>query len=239
MTDFPCQCHSELQSCRIQLVTNKPTRRSDTHLVEGFSTQLQFGSGKSFGRQHFELLGVAHCGGEYLFLWHGCVEETRFDGIHIHSEPLFLVTRRRQNDPPCDGQGTVDFEEIFGLPLVLSQGQHAVRAMVEETAAKLERRLDIRIATESSRLRMSYIRSGVTAGILPWPTFDGPWRRGELHARRIVKPDLVRRVNLAWPRNQPLNAASRSVRERLFVICQELLNEGVIRGEWTGAELPA
>lgn len=166
-------------------------------------------------------------------------EETRFDGIHTHSEPLFLVTRRRQDDPPCDGQGTVAFEEIFELPLVLSQGRHAVRAMVEETAASFDRRLNIKIATESSRLRMSYIRSGVTAGILPWPTFDSPWRRGELHARRITNPDLVRHVNLAWPRNHPLNAASRAVRERLFVICQELMDEGVIRGDWMGAELPA
>ncbi|SPJ31144.1 hypothetical protein TRM7615_04685 [Falsiruegeria mediterranea M17] len=93
------------------------------------------------------------------------------------------------------------------------------------------RTLNLRVTTESTRLRISYIRSGVTYGVLPWPSFDALWRRGELTAQRLVNPDLVRNIFLAWPRNQPLNAATRVVRQEMMEICHELFEAGIIKGD--------
>lgn len=158
------------------------------------------------------------------------------DYLHLYSEPLFLVSRRRPHEPPCEGDETADADELFQVPLVLSQQSHAVREMVEDFAQQLGRPLDLRVTTESTRLRISYIRSGVTSGVLPWPSFDSLWRRGEIKARRIVNPDLIRNIFLAWPKNQPLNAASRAVRQEMLTICHELFEEGVIRGTLVSEE---
>jgi len=151
--------------------------------------------------------------------------------LHLYNEPLFLVSRRHSEDPEDDGTETADAETLFSVPLVLSQQNHAVREMVEKVAQDMGRTLNIRTATESTRLRISYIRSGVTSGVLPWPSFDTLWRRGEIKAKRLVNPDLVRQIFLAWPKNQPLNAASRAVREEAILICHDLFDEKVIRGE--------
>ena len=151
--------------------------------------------------------------------------------LHLYDEPLFLVSRRRVGDAEDAGTATVDTEALFTVPLVLSQQSHAVREMVERVARDFGRTLNVRVATESVQLRISYIRSGVTSGVLPWPSFDSLWRRGEIFAQRLVNPDLIRQIFLAWPRNQPLNAASRAVRDEAIAICRELFDEGVIRGE--------
>ena len=151
--------------------------------------------------------------------------------LHLYNEPLFLVSRRGAGDAEDSGTATIDAEALLAVPLVLSQQRHAVREIVEKVAKDFGRTLDVRVATESTRLRISYIRSGVTYGVLPWPSFDPLWRRGEINAQRLVNPDLVRQVFLAWPRNQPLNAASRAVRDEAIAICHVLFKEGVIRGE--------
>lgn len=151
--------------------------------------------------------------------------------LHLYDEPLFLVSRRRSGEPEDDGKAVTNVETLFNVPLVLSQQSHAVRSMVEEVADDFGKALNIRTATESTRLRISYIRSGVTSGVLPWPSFDTLWRRGEITAQRLVNPDLVRHIYLAWPKNQPLNAASRAVRYEAISICHELYEQGVIRGD--------
>ncbi|MBO9446734.1 LysR family transcriptional regulator [Ruegeria sp. R14_0] len=151
--------------------------------------------------------------------------------LHLYSEPLFLVSRRRDQDAASDGTETVNVDQLFSVPLVLSQRSHAVREMVEEVAQKKGKTLNLRVTTESTRLRISYIRSGVTYGVLPWPSFDTQWRRGEIKAQRLVKPELTRDIYLAWPKNQPLNAATRAVRQEMLEICHELFEDGVIRGE--------
>ncbi len=153
--------------------------------------------------------------------------------LHLYTEPLYLVSRRRSDAPPCTGEDTADVEELFSVPLVLSQQSHAVREMVESVSERLGRTLNLRVTTESTRLRLSYIRSGVSSGVLPWPSFDALWRRGEISARRLDNPELIRDIYLAWPRNQPLNAASRAVRQEMLDICHELFDLGVIRGTLT------
>lgn len=150
--------------------------------------------------------------------------------LHLYTEPLYLVTRRKEGDKPCSGDETIDVKALFSTPLVLSQQSHAVREIVEDVAEKMGRALNLRVTTESARLRLSYIRSGVTSGVLPWPSIDALWRRGEISAKRLVKPDLIREVYLTWPRNQPLNAGSRAVRQELLDICHELFDSGIIRG---------
>ncbi|MCT4610626.1 MAG: LysR substrate-binding domain-containing protein [Pelagimonas sp.] len=155
----------------------------------------------------------------------------KVDYLHLYQEPLFLVSRRRPTDPVDEGIGEANVEDLFTVPLVLSQQSHAVREIAEGVANKFGKALDVRVATESTRLRISYIRSGVTSGILPWPSFESLWRRGEISARRLVNPDLVRQIYLAWPKNQPLNAASRAVRAETISICHDLYDEDIIRGE--------
>ncbi|MCG7521423.1 LysR substrate-binding domain-containing protein [Ruegeria sp. Ofav3-42] len=155
---------------------------------------------------------------------------TRAEYLHLYTEPLYLVSRHRAGEKPCSGTETVDVEALFTVPLVLSQQTHAVREIVEDVAEKKGRALNLRVTTESARLRLSYIRSGVTSGVLPWPSLDALWRRGEISAKRLVNPDLIRDIYLAWPRNQPLNAASRAVRQEMLDICHELFDHGVIRG---------
>lgn len=118
----------------------------------------------------------------------------KVDFLKVYAEPLYLVSRKRADDPECHGTETVHSDELFKVPLVLSQKTHAVRHLLQTLCEESGRALDIRVTTESTRLRMSYIRSGMTHGVLPWPSFDALWRRGEIRARKIDDARLTREV---------------------------------------------
>ncbi|MEM7299476.1 MAG: LysR family transcriptional regulator [Pseudomonadota bacterium] len=155
----------------------------------------------------------------------------KLEFVHIYTEPLYLASRRRPHDPPCSGEETVSCDDLFEVPLVLSQKSHAVRELVEAVANETGRGLNIRVTTESTRLRISYIQSGVTHGVLPWPSLDTPWRRGELRARRIDDARLTRDICFVWPKNQPMSAATKCVLNETLAICQQLFEEGIVKGD--------
>nr|WP_228050978.1 LysR family transcriptional regulator [Pontibacterium sinense] len=157
--------------------------------------------------------------------------------VHTHllyEEPLFFVERYPDDGNPKDINDTISFRELSRRPLAVSQKSHAVRAMLEEISAKKNMPLKIKLETESTRLIMSFAASGVANAVMPWPSIYNIWEQKMITARKISRPDMLRQVCVAWPKNYPLNTASIIVKDMIVQIIEDLYKEGVIAGEWLG-----
>ncbi|WP_165839985.1 LysR family transcriptional regulator [Motiliproteus coralliicola] len=153
------------------------------------------------------------------------------NGIVLYREPLYLVERLKEGEQQDDSL-QIGFRELSRKPLVASHKKHAVRALVEKTAAEKKLPLNIKVEAESGRLLRSYVRDGVAAAVLPWSSQHHMWLDGEVSTRKIVKPDLERLIYLAWPKGFPLNAACNVVKSMLHDSIYSLYQQGIIRGEW-------
>lgn len=154
----------------------------------------------------------------------------------LYEEPLFFVEKYPEDGNPRDINDAISFREVSKRPLAVSQKSHAVRAMLEDISSKKNMPLNIKLETESTRLIMSFAASGVANAVMPWPSIYNIWEQKKITARKISRPDMVRQVCVAWPKNYPLNTASTIVKEMIVQIIEDLYKEGVIAGSWLGEE---
>ena len=147
-------------------------------------------------------------------------------------EPLFFV----QGNGSGGGEvgEPITFDEVAELPLVLSRNPHAVRRVMEKTAAQKKISLNVKVEAESTGLLKNYLKSGIASAILPWPYLCSMLKRGEVSVRKIVEPELIRTIYIAWSKNYPLNAAATIVKEKLSELIGDLHEEEVICGEMIG-----
>ncbi|WP_169828858.1 LysR family transcriptional regulator [Marinobacterium jannaschii] len=156
----------------------------------------------------------------------------------LYEEPLYFVEQYPSEGQPKDIDDAISFREVSKKPLAVSQKSHAVRAMLEDLSAKKDLPLNIKLETESTRLIMSFAASGVANAVMPWPSIYNIWEQKKITARKITRPDMVRQVCIAWPKNYPLNTASIIVKDMIFKIIRDLYEEGVIAGQWLSEDQP-
>lgn len=154
----------------------------------------------------------------------------------LYEEPLFFVEKYPDDGNPRDINDAISFREVSKRPLAVSQKSHAVRAMLEDISGKKNMPLNIKLETESTRLIMSFAASGVANAVMPWPSIYNIWEQKKITARKINRPDMLRQVCVAWPKNYPLNTASTIVKDMIVQIIEDLYKEGVIAGTWLDAE---
>lgn len=150
--------------------------------------------------------------------------------IPLYEEWLYAVARLNEDEQPRSDYSDITFGDLCRKELVLSQKRHAVRQILEDQALSSDLSLTIKVQTEASKLRRAYIRHGIGTAVLPWASLYPMWDRGEISASKIVKPELSRIVYFAWPRNYPLNAAAKVVKDITIDIIDELFANDVIRG---------
>lgn len=150
----------------------------------------------------------------------------------LYEEPLFFVEKHPEHGSPKPIDDAISFREVSKRPLAVSQKSHAVRAMLEEISEQKKMPLNIKLETESTRLIMSFAASGVANAVMPWPSIYNIWEQKKITARKINRPDMVRQVCVAWPKNYPLNTASTIVKNMIVEIIEDLYNEGIIAGNW-------
>jgi LysR family transcriptional regulator, nitrogen assimilation regulatory protein len=74
---------------------------------------------------------------------------------------------------------------------------------------------------------LRYVSEGYGLLICPSTAIYPQLCSGELHALRIVEPDLSRAVNLVHMHDRPRSRAARLVEERVKALSQQLVDEGV------------
>lgn len=152
-------------------------------------------------------------------------------GSHLlYREHLYLVRASDAANPPRP-VGTITLQEAVSHPLVMSRERHGVRSIVEAVSRVNHLTLDITLETESSRLLIAYIRQGLAAGILPWPSLFEQLEEGTIVADRIDAPNLVRQVSLLWTPGQQPTMGARAVSDELRTTVAECREAGIIRGD--------
>lgn len=173
------------------------------HLLEGSSGQLE--EWLTEGRVDFSLLlrdADSLTAGEPL----------------IARQQLHLVCRKNS---PFGGRPFVRFEELDGVPLVVSSRPHALRTLLDGVVRSKGIYLLIQAEADSIRLQHEIIRCGHIYGMMFGQL--APGEPGELEAVPIIEPTLTEAVVLAQTTHRPHTLATREVTRRLITIASQVL----------------
>lgn len=151
--------------------------------------------------------------------------------LELYREPLFMVRKREAHETPQDDFAHIHFDDLCQTPLAVTREKHAIRYLLDQTAREQKQSLNIVIETDAARLHRGFIRHGAAAAVLPWPSFHRMWMHGDVVAHRIVEPDLIRHIVLAWPKHGPLNSAGSVVRDTLLDLLKQLFKAGIVRAD--------
>jgi LysR family nitrogen assimilation transcriptional regulator len=122
------------------------------------------------------------------------------------------------------------------LPLVLPSPSHGLRMLID--AAALAAGIDVHPSVEIDSYRQikRLVARGAAFAILPISAIEAEVRSGAMRAWRLQKPAIRRRVILAYPADRQLSGASRAVLQLGWHVLRDIVQSGIWRAQWTGAE---
>lgn len=112
--------------------------------------------------------------------------------VEIHKEPLHLVGAAQVVSSKAD----VPFDELHRFSLVLDSAHTVMRSGLEETARRRGIELNVAYEVEPVALKRRLLLRHAHCAIVPHALFAEDIAAGILNARRIVKPQLRRRLCL-------------------------------------------
>lgn len=152
----------------------------------------------------------------------GIVHESRqSSGLLLEplmSEPLYLVGRPSATDILPDPQGvigTVSFDTVANLPLILQGDSHGLRRLIDRTAREMNVTLDIEIEIDAIAAITKLVQVEPFFSILPIGCVNRQLADGEFSAWRITRPELLNVMLIASVPNKPFTSAMREVRRAI------------------------
>lgn len=127
---------------------------------------------------------------------------------------------------------TFRIRDLGALPLILPNGAHANRRLVENAALEHGLRLRVMIEADSVAFAKAMVERGLGYTILTYAAVQDEVARGELTAHPIVRPHLTTRVCIVAPRGE-LPKLTQDAAEMLRDVCSALVRSK----RWTGAQL--
>jgi DNA-binding transcriptional LysR family regulator len=144
----------------------------------------------------------------------------------ILEDPLYAVMHTEFGLPY---DTTITLRELCKLPLLLLDHTTALRALVEEAAARLGLTLNTRYQFTQAQTLISMASSALGVAILPRVALPGSLN-GALRAVRIVDPPLARQLALITLRGHSLSPAA----SKLVPLFRESLDPGKPRARKSG-----
>lgn len=153
-----------------------------------------------------------------------------FDLKPLMEEQLYFVAAPGSF---IDGRESIELGEIGGTPLILTGASHGLRHAINRHTDGAA--LDINVKTEIDSLVAikQLVASGYGNSILPWCAIQRECAAGVLHAARIEKPKIERKVYLAAARGWPHSRAS----EIISMLLSEVVARLVAGDRWRGVLL--
>ncbi|MCH8138535.1 MAG: LysR family transcriptional regulator [Proteobacteria bacterium] len=142
------------------------------------------------------------------------------------TEDLCLVA---PGDDDRDLADPVPFAELAKLPLILPSMAHGLRILIDETANKQNRELDVILEIDSVPATKELVEQAVGYTVLAFGAVRREVGEGRLRAHPITRPRLARDLYLAYAANHPTSRASVAVGQ----IIRSLVKEGEMRGAWS------
>jgi DNA-binding transcriptional LysR family regulator len=159
-------------------------------MLEGFSTQLE--QWVAEGRADFAMLGR--------------YRKTDVAGAEIVLESPLVLT-----GVDLPGQGPIRFRDVARLPLLLPAAPNALRMALEHAARRMRLRLNVVAETDSLDAQKAILLRDACFTVVSRETVRREVASGELKARPIVQPRLLRHLVLVPTPQRPLGHAAREV----------------------------
>ncbi|WP_176400625.1 LysR family transcriptional regulator [Pigmentiphaga sp. NML030171] len=193
--------------------TTLPTLRM--HVVEGFHRALV----DSLHRGHLD----------FALLY------TMIPIAGLHADPLMdeelclVMTPARARN-----KKSVSFSQLGDFPLSLPSRPHGLRELLEDQAAVHRVRLDVRHEFDTSlTLTKQMPMTDLACTVLPFSGVHDEVETGRLAALPIRKPDLSRRLVIAYANNRSMTTGLWQFLRMLRTQCEALVADGV----WKGARI--
>lgn len=143
-------------------------------------------------------------------------------------EDLYLVSA-----PPRDGEPwpeQVEMADLGRYPLLLPAQGHGLRTAIDRAALMAGVSLDVALEVDSLATMRRATAAGFGHTVLSYAAVADEVRRGELVARRIEKPTVVRSV-VCVTRDDRCHDVAQI---KTFDLLRSLIVEGVESGRWPG-----
>ena len=148
----------------------------------------------------------------------------------MFSEPLYLICRKADAPPGAD---TVTLGEVAECPLILAGLPHGLRKLLADRATAAGLTLRVSFEMQSVAMVRDLVADGIGMTVLPYGGALRSVSEATLAIRRIVEPEIVREVHLAYGVNAVSNPAMLAVRELIVAQVQEVVRSA--GGAWSGS----
>ena len=132
----------------------------------------------------------------------------------LSTEPVYLVAAAQRPLPDA----VSDWEDLGGLPLVVTNQQTTIASWVEELSGFARTALDLRFRVESAGAALEIVRRGLAYGVMPESALNEATFGDELHAVRMGSVTFDR--HLAWLRGRDGGATFATLRD---IVAEEFL----------------
>ncbi len=153
-------------------------------------------------------------------------------GLAVHlglSEEICLFASASREQPARLNVPSIKLAAAARLPLVVPGPQHGLRELIEDCAKSARATIHPAIEINSYSQIKKLVARGLGYGILPRMAVDSEGRAGVFRIWRLEKPEITRKVYLAYSTERPLLSAPRAVGQLAWDILRQLVRDGV----WT------
>ncbi|MFW2829266.1 LysR family transcriptional regulator [Sphingomonas sp. ID0503] len=145
-------------------------------------------------------------------------ESSNLDLIPLDVEEFCLVSKAGTSS----GTETIEFDELFEHPLVVSCQSTTWRKILDHVAEKKGRTFKASIETEAVSVIKSIVRSGEACGVLPLSCVVDEVRQGVFDAQRVINPDIKGILALANLPSLHMTPAKRAIRDLVVRVMREV-----------------
>lgn len=153
-------------------------------------------------------------------------------GLAFHhglSEEICLFAGAGAPEATMPAGEAVSLAQAAGLPLVVPGPDHGLRELVESAAVSAHVAIDPAVEIDSYSQIKKLVARGIGFGILPRMAVNAEANAGRFRIWRIEKPQITRKVYLAYSTERPLLNAPRAVGQLSWDILRRLVRDG----DWT------
>jgi LysR family nitrogen assimilation transcriptional regulator len=158
-------------------------------------------------------------------------QEVNCSRVELLKEPLCLIGKPSAKMPDAN---TISFRELSAFPLVVKGAAHAVRKLLDKTAAECSISLNIAWEADSLPVVRSIIGDGKTYVISTRSAYIDDLSAGRMRAIEIVDPLLLRSILLATAGTMVGLGRAHAMRH----LVREVVGSLMKQGRWTGSMAP-
>ncbi|WP_137389428.1 LysR family transcriptional regulator [Rhodoligotrophos defluvii] len=150
-------------------------------------------------------------------------------GLAVHhglSEEICLFAGSLTGDaPPFLQNATVDLAQAARLPLVVPGPGHGLRELIEQAALSVRVPIQPAIEIDSYSQIKKLVARGLGYGILPRMAVQSEADAGVFRIWCFARPEITRRVYLAYSTERPLATAPRAIGQLSWDILRQLVRD--------------